>query len=147
MLPFYGLFQYEHDPAFLQAYRHALDEWWQNMQREACPLWTFIYLTGRPEARVDLSAAVWTLYRMPMDTIEWNVRNSHRADIAWAPAPDRFGNRQALTLLPPDERPVMKWNSNPFVVDGGAGGRIEDDGAAFLLPYWLGRYHKFLLGE
>jgi hypothetical protein len=61
--------------------------------------------------------------------------------------PDRFGKREALTLLPPDERPVMKWNSNPFVVDGGGGGGSEDDGAAFLLPYWMGRHHKLILGE
>lgn len=147
MLPFYNLFQYEKDPALLKAYRRALEEWWKNIQREDCPLWTFIYLTGQPEAPVDLPAAVRTLYRMPMDTIEWDVKNSHRADIVWAATPDRFGRREALTLLPPDERPVMKWNSNPFAVDGGAGGRREDDGAAFLLPYWMGRHHQFILGE
>ena len=33
------------------------------------------------------------------------------------------------------------------VVDGGNGGRSESDGGAFLLPYWMGRYLKFLLGE
>ncbi|MCU1272965.1 MAG: hypothetical protein JWO48_396, partial [Bryobacterales bacterium] len=38
------------------------------------------------------------------------------------------------------ERPVMKWNGNPFRIDGGNGGRTEDDGAFFLLPYWMGRY-------
>ena len=117
------------------------------IQREANPLWTFIYLTGQPKADVDLAAAVWTLYRMPMDTIEWTVRNSQRGDIVWAASPDRSGHREALTLLPPDERPVMKWNSNPFAVDGGDGGHSEDDGAAFLLPYWMGRYHKFIVGE
>ena len=147
MLPFYGVFQYEKDHALLKAYRRAVDEWWKNIQRETCPLWTFIYLTGQSEAPVDLPAAVWTLYRMPMDTIVWTVRNSHRADIAWAAAPDRFGHRETTMLLPPDERPVMKWNANPFVVDGGGGGHGEDDGAAFLLPYWMGRHHKFILGE
>jgi putative serine protease PepD len=35
-----------------------------------------------------LAAAVWTLYRMPLDTIEWTVKNSHRADIAWAATPE-----------------------------------------------------------
>jgi len=147
MLPYYCLFQYEKDPALLKAYRKGMDAWWKNMQREANPLWTFIYLTGQPKANVDLTAAVWTLYRMPMDTIEWTVRNSHRPDIVWASAGDRFGHREALTLLPPDERPVMKWNTNPFLVDGGNGGRSEDDGAAFLLPHWMGRYHKFIVGE
>jgi hypothetical protein len=147
MLPYYCVFQYEKDPAMLKAYRAGVDEWWKNIQREANPLWTFIYLTGKPDAKVDLAEAAWTLYRMPMDMIQWTVRNSHRADIVWAAAPDRFGRREALTLLPPDERPVMKWNGNPFVVDGGGDGKGEDDGAAFLLPYWMGRYHKFVVGE
>jgi len=147
MLPFYAVFQYEKDPALLNAYRRAVDGWWKNIQREANPLWTFIYLNGQPEARVDLSAAARTLYRMPMDTIEWKVTNSHRQDIVWATGVDRFRRREVLTLLPPDERPVMKWNGNPFIIDGGADGHGEDDGAAFLLPYWMGRYNKFLSGE
>lgn len=147
MLPFYTVFRLEKDPALLAAYRAAVDGWWQNIQREASPLWTFIYLLGHPDARVDLSAPVWTLYRMPMDTVSWTVRNSHRADVVPAAAPDRHGRREFLTLLPPDERPVMRWNANPFVIDGGNGGRSEDDGAAFLLPYWLGRHHGFLKGE
>jgi hypothetical protein len=147
MLPFYGVFRYERDAAMLAAYRRALDDWWQNMQRELCPLWTFIYLTGRPDAKVDLEGAVWTLYRMPIDLIDWDVKNSHRPGIEWTGEPDRHGRREARTLLPPDERPVMRWNANPFVVDGGRGGRSESDGGAFLLPYWMGRYHKFLVGE
>ncbi|MGA2866969.1 MAG: hypothetical protein ABSF95_21040 [Verrucomicrobiota bacterium] len=147
MLPFYCLFRYEKDPALLRAYRRALDEWWENIRREANPLWTFIYLTGRPDASIELGPAVRTLYRAPMDTITWTVRNSHRQDILWSAGGDRFGDREALTLLPPDERPVMRWNSNPFVVDGGNGGHEEDDGAAFLLPYWLGRHHQFLKGQ
>jgi hypothetical protein len=47
----------------------------------------------------------------------------------------------------PGERPVMKmkWNGNPFRIDGGNLGRTEDDGAFFLLPYWMGRYLGLLL--
>ena len=41
----------------------------------------------------------------------------------------------------------MKWNGNPFRIDGGGNGGGEDDGAFFLLPYWMGRYHGFLVGE
>jgi hypothetical protein len=147
MLPFYCLFVYEKDPTLLKAYRKAADAWWENIRREANPLWTFIYLQGQPKSNVDLAASVWTLYRTPLDTIKWTVRNSQRKDITWASTADRFGEREVLTLLPPDERPVMRWNSNPFVIDGGGEGRGEDDGAAFLLPYWLGRYQKLLAGE
>src|SRR5262249_38995815 len=128
-------------------YRKGVDQWWKNIQREANPLWTFIYLMGQPNANVDLSSAVWTLYRMPMDTIEYKGENSNRPDMIWAAGADRFGRREGVNLVPPDERPVMKWNGNPFVVDGGGGAHGEDDGAAFLLPYWMGRYHGFITGE
>ncbi|MBL0160422.1 MAG: hypothetical protein IPP47_25575 [Bryobacterales bacterium] len=148
MLPFYCLFRYEKDAQLLDTfYRPALDQWWENMSREANPLWTMIYLTSRPKARADLPAAIRTLERMPIDLLTWTIRNSHREDVVMTNELDRFQLKQAATLLPPDERPVMKWNANPFIVDGGNGGRGEDDGAAFLLPYWLGRYHRYLTGE
>jgi len=102
---------------------------------------------AEPDARVDMVSAVRTLYRMPADTIEWTVKNSNRDGVPMDRATDRFQRRQAAALLPPDERPVMKWNSNPFDIDGGSDGRGEDDGAAFLLPYWMGRYRGILLGE
>ena len=77
-----------------------------------------------------------------MDLVEWTVKNSPRADVPVDPLGDRFGRRQALIVLPYDELPMSKWNGNPYSLDGGKGGRSEDDGAYFLLPYWMGRYHK-----
>jgi len=75
-----------------------------------------------------------------MDMIAWKVVNFNRRDVPMDKELDRAHETQALKLLPPDERPVMKWNGNPFVVDGGNGGYSEDDGATFLLPYWMGRF-------
>jgi hypothetical protein len=148
MLSFYCLFRYEAGEILLRRYcRPALNAWWENIAREENPLWTFIYARAEPDARVDLESAVRTLYRTPLDTIEWTVTNSHRKDIPMSPESDRFQHRQATILLPPDERPVMKWNANPFDIDGGADGYREDDGAAFLLPYWMGRYFGLLEGE
>ncbi len=148
MLAFYGLLRYERDEDLLDRYyRPALAAWWENIVREDNPLWTFIYSMGRPGTRVDFGPAAHTLYRMPVDTIDWTVRNSQRGDVVQDPEPDREGRAQATTLLPRDELPVAKWNSNPFEVDGGSGGHAEDDGAAFLLPYWLGRFYGFLAGE
>ncbi len=148
MLSFYCLFRYEEDPGVLHRYyRRALNAWWENMAREENPLWTFIYATAQPNTAVDIESAVRTLYRMPVDTIEWTAKNSHRKDVVMDTGFDRFHHRQAKALLPPDELPIMKWNSNPFDIDGGSDGLSEDDGTAFLLPYWMGRYHKLLLGE
>jgi len=148
MLSFYSLFRYETDRNLLDRYyRSALNGWWENIVREENPLWTFIYEMAQPKASVDMASAVRTLYRMPVDTIEWTVKNSGREGLKMEAAADRFQRQQAVNLLPPDERPVMKWNFNPFDIDGGSDGRGEDDGAAFLLPYWMGRYRRFLLGE
>jgi hypothetical protein len=79
-----------------------------------------------------------------MDMVEWSVRNSHRLDVPMDPMNDRHGDHQALIVLPYDELPISKWNGNPYNLDGGNGGHGEDDGAYFLLPYWMGRYHKFI---
>ena len=140
MLSFYPLWTYERDSRFQDSYRRAMDEWWKNIQREKNPLWTLIYLQSKPAEPVDLAGAVWTLYRTPMDMIEWTVRNSGRHDITMDRRRGRFHEAQSTLLLAPDERPVMKWNGNPFQVDGGNDGRSEDDGSFFLLPYWMGRY-------
>ena len=79
-----------------------------------------------------------------MDMIEWSVQNSHRIDLKLVPDKDRFNRAQLSEVLAPDERPVAKWNSNPYRPDGGNGGASEDDGAYFLLPYWMGRYHRWV---
>lgn len=144
MLPFYLIFRYEQDPALLKVYRRALDQWWQNAERERSPLWNFIYQTANPTAKVDLEAAVHTLERIPLDLVQWSYDNVSRPDIVLDPALDRFRRPQSQNWLPPDERAVMKWNGNPFRLDGGRQGYGEDDGGFYILPYWLGRYHRFI---
>ena len=144
MLSFYAIFRYEQAAHFLESYRRAASQWWNNIERERNPLWTFIYLLAKPARPVSMENAAWALCRIPMDLIEWTVKNSGRSDVAMDSATDRFHKRQSVQLLPPDERPVMKWNGNPFRIDGGNGGRGEDDGAFFLLPYWMGRYMRVL---
>jgi hypothetical protein len=147
MLSYYPLFVYEKDPQLLSVFREGLEQWWVNIQREDNPLWIFIYAVCNPGKAVPLEAAARTLYRIPMDLTEWSVRNSHRRDAPIDNSDERFGRAQTSRLLPPDERRIMKWNGNPFGLDSPGGGRGEDDGAFFLLPYWMGRHHRFLIGK
>ncbi|HEY3738434.1 MAG TPA: hypothetical protein VGL53_01255 [Bryobacteraceae bacterium] len=144
MLSFYTLFRYEKDPALLPIYRKALDGWWYNIRRERNPLWNLIYLHAQPgtSAAALTAESLATLAEIPLDLVTWTVDNSRRRDIEWDRATDRFQVRQTTTWLSPGERPVMKWNGNPFVVNGGDGGNGEDDGSFYLLPYWLGRYWR-----
>jgi hypothetical protein len=143
-LSFYPLLQYEKDPNLRSVYTQSLERSWRIERPERNPLWNVIYATGTGAADFDRAGTIRTLQEIPMDTVQWTVTNSHRLDVPIDPSSDRQGRRQALVVLPYDELPMSKWNGNPFNLDGGNGGRTEDDGAYFLLPYWMGRYHGLI---
>jgi hypothetical protein len=145
-LSYHPLLQYERDAALRDVYKQSLERSWQIERPERNPLWNFIYAAGTGASEFDREQSLRTLREIPLDTIRWDVRNSHRLDVPLDPMRDRFDKPQALFVLPYDELPMWKWNGNPYTLDGGNGGRAEDDGAYFLLPYWLGRYHN-LIGE
>jgi hypothetical protein len=141
-LSYYPLLRYETDPTLLDVYKQSLERSWQIERPERNPLWNVIYAAGTSAREFDRDESLRTLQEIPMDTIGWAVSNSQRQDVPIDPMSDRFGHKQALIVLPYDELPTSKWNGNPYNLDGGNGGRSEDDGAYFLLPYWMGRYHK-----
>jgi hypothetical protein len=145
-LSYYPLLSYETDPKLREVYQQSLERSWQIERPERNPLWNFIYAVGCGAKEFDQAESIRTLQEIPMDQIDWTVKNSHRQDVPLDPFNDRHKRMQALIVLPYDELPMSKWNGNPYNLDGGNGGRSEDDGAYFLLPYWMGRYHK-LIGE
>jgi hypothetical protein len=141
-LSYYPLLRYETNSQLLDVYKQSLERSWQIERPERNPLWNAIYAAGTGAREFDRPESLRTLQEIPMDIIGWTVSNSRRQDVPIDPLSDRFGRRQALAVLPYDELPMSKWNGNPYLLDGGNGGRSEDDGAYFLLPYWMGRYHK-----
>ena len=82
----------------------------------------------------------WTLQRWPADLIDWPINSSFRTDIRknTAANEDQSGHRlhDASTVLPPDERPLTRWNADNFQLAGGSGMVLQDP-SAFLLPLWL----------
>ncbi len=145
-LSYYPLLIYEKDAKLREVYLQSLERSWQVERPERNPLWNFIYAACSGAKEYDREDSIRTLREIPMELIEWTVTNSHRLDVPMDLLADRFNRKQALIVLPYDELPMTKWNGNPYRIDGGNGGRTEDDGAYFLLPYWMGRYHK-LIGE
>ncbi len=133
------LLRYEKDPDLRAYYLTGLEHHWQYERIERTPLWNIIYggLSGRP---CDLEAAVQSLAELPLDLIDWPVFNSHRADLDWASAVEESGMREQLKApLPYDEKPIGKYDANPFLADHGSGMQAED-GTLFLHPYWMARY-------
>ena len=123
----------------------SLERSWQIERPERNPLWNVIYAASTGAAEFDrrsvaADAAGDTDGSDQLDGQELEPPGCPASD----PLPDRFHNRQSLIVLPYDELPMWKWNGNPYALDGGHGGTGEDDGAYFLLPYWMGRYHQLL---
>lgn len=133
---------------------------WLIERPEHSPFFNFIYAAGlqankwsdpakRPDAGLidpkdyDLAECIEWFRDVPQDTIVWRVVNSDRRDIDTSLV-NRSRDRRSDTVLPVSERRVMKWNGDPYGLDGGGDGRERDDGAFILLPYWMGRYHRLL---
>jgi hypothetical protein len=142
-LCYYPFLLYETNPDYRRIWLMSLERSWQIERPERSPLFNFIYgaLTGKP---CDVEAAVQTLQEWPWDLRNWACRNSHRLDIV-LDTRKGIGEPQSVQIVPYSEREVMRWNGNPYRLDGGDPlGRREDDGTAFLLPYWMGRYHRLI---
>ncbi|HLV79486.1 MAG TPA: hypothetical protein VKT32_04360 [Chthonomonadaceae bacterium] len=138
---YYALMRLEQDPDTRRVLAQSLERSWKFAQPERSPFFDFVYgeATGRP---CDVEGAVATLQEWPWELIDWRCDNSHRLDITLRQAAWEGGIKvEATTALPMSERQLMRWNGNPYEVSGGSEtGADEEDGSAWLLPYWLGRY-------
>jgi hypothetical protein len=136
-LSYWNLYKYAFTDELREKYIQTIKGHWDIERPEKIPLWNFIYaMTGA--ADFDLQESIWSLKEFPLDMISWSVQNSHRKDIELLES--NFRNQTTREVLPPDERPMSKYNANAFRLDGGSSGHREYSGDIYLLPYWLGRY-------
>jgi hypothetical protein len=140
----YPILQLEKDPRVARALLAGVRRHYEVVKPEQPSFYTFAYATVDP-AGADLQGAIENLRQIPTDRRQWAMLNSHRADVVFSPMPNRFDKPVLYHVLPADERTFDKWNADPYLPDGGDGGSVEDDGAAYLLPYWMGRYHGFIV--
>lgn len=138
---YWVLYRFAFTPELQAKYAAAIRDHWDIEKIERSPLWNFV-LASTGDRKCDLEGAMWTLRKFPLDLINWTVRNSNRNDLTRL-SPN-FRHQEMSELLPPTERHMMRWNGNPFQLDGGDGGRTELAGDEFLLPYWMGRYLKLI---
>jgi hypothetical protein len=160
---FYNLLRYERDPRLRSVYGWALRQRWEIERFELNPLFNFIAASSLAGIEFDnafrrrplrltgdwLIESLDTLSRYPLDRVNWRMTNSHRKDIVRLPAyaggaGGQRGHRRDGRVLPIDERFVDHWNHDPWQLDQGGDGRSLADGSSFLLPYYMGRYHKFV---
>lgn len=136
---YYPLLKYETDPKLYALYHKSLDATWGIEKPERNPWWNFTYCTFVSED-CAIHDSVRTLQELPWDQINWRKENNTRKDVKIDPK----NLDQSLEVLPYDQICILRWNGNPYQLDAGGQGEIEGDGVLFLLPYWMGRYHKFI---
>jgi hypothetical protein len=147
-LAFYPLLRLEQDPALRRIYRRGLRRAWEVVRSEANPLFTFTYQAFQKDRREEkaMARAVETLYHFPSEKRNRRVDQSRRREICRSFWKDRLGRPQSCTPLPIQDRPAdsFEWKENPYRLKGGGDGLTRFAGVDYLLPYWMGRYHRFL---
>jgi hypothetical protein len=139
----YPILQLETDPRIRRALVTGVRRHYEIVRPEQPSFYTFVTATAAPN-QSDILGAVENLRQIPTDRRMWRQENGQRADVGFSDRPNRFGKRVLTRVVPADERAFEKWNGDPYLPDGGHDGRVEDDGAAYLLPYWMGRFHGFI---
>ena len=168
VMSFYNLVKYTRDPQMRTRYLESFFAYWMLEQPERNPFFHFAYaalgrgaMTRNAYGSIDMSPwgdwladSVGALRRFPLDRVSWSHQNSHRLDILRLPPQqgsdmlermvgDR-GYRVDGKVLPVDERFFAHWNTDPWRLDTGSGGRQLASGTVYLLPYYMGRYHGLL---
>ncbi|MFO1020472.1 MAG: two-component regulator propeller domain-containing protein [Planctomycetales bacterium] len=139
-----ALLTYEKNPERVATYRKSLEAWYAPIKKDNSAQFSYIY-AAHAEGEIPNQGCVDLLRDIPLDQIEWAIDNSHREDIKLVHRPAEDG-WQTDRLLPPSERAVFRADSNVYRAWNGNGGHEEGSCVAWLLPYWMGRYHGFIEG-
>jgi hypothetical protein len=165
---FYTLLRYAPDAPVKEQIRLSLARYGANELPEMNPLFNFIWAAQGLAARAPtswgevptgpwpgwLDDALATLRGLPLDRLDWPLRNSHRLDLQFLSPQANFdtgdsaqrgrGGRRDGRVLPVENRQVRHWNVDPWQLDYSGNGQVLGPGTVFLLPYYLGLYHGFI---
>ncbi|TWU08610.1 Two component regulator propeller [Symmachiella macrocystis] len=164
-MSYYGLINYEDDPELRMHYLISLMPYWKLVEAERNPLFNYIFAScfdtiesgtyRRKAPKSALEEALFTLRRYPRDRVGWGFRNSHRKDIVpleggwyemwWKKWGQKKGLLRSGYTVPIDEHFLEFWNKDVWSLDEAGDGKTLCDGASFLLPYYMGLYHGFIV--
>lgn len=132
-----ALFKYETDPALRALYRESLDAWFDGVKNDMNPFFNYTYLLCTGEER-QRELSLFFLRDCPLDLVDWSVDNTDREDLTILRAPI-LEDRNLSRMLPPSERPVVRWDKNPWMAAWHGGGHTEWSPTFWLVAYWMGR--------
>lgn len=142
--PYYNLIKYAGNDPNLPIYIKSLERTWNVVKPDRMPVWN-VMASALLTRNCGLGTALEELKLYPLDLINWTMKNSQRWDLQHDRLVDRHGSLQATKPVPTPESGISRWNTNPKELDVGNGGKTEETGTYFLLPYWMGRYYGYFV--
>ncbi len=138
---YWNLLRYEQDPELRALYRRGYERSYEAVRIEQNPWFNFLYgtLTGND---CEPGPAVDHLRSWPLDLRVWSYQNSHRSDLRTPPGYAAL--KGGAKTFPVRETEPLRWDHWVMQADGGAGGNDVVEPGAWLLAYWMGRYHGFI---
>eukprot|EP01125_Pyxidicula_operculata_P019701 TRINITY_DN7161_c0_g1_i1.p1 TRINITY_DN7161_c0_g1~~TRINITY_DN7161_c0_g1_i1.p1 ORF type:complete len:757 (+),score=117.74 TRINITY_DN7161_c0_g1_i1:13-2283(+) len=131
----------------------SINRTWKYTKRVQSSLWNVVYgawqemvmnkQNEQDGSNFELDAALRCLREWPTSLIDWPYNNTQRIDYVLNTDVDRGGQFEGNKLYPWSEQFIGRWNGDPFELVGGSGYEEEDPGA-WLLPYWMARFFKFI---
>ncbi len=139
-LAFLTLLRYEPHPDRRQQWVDSMVEAWQYEVGERNPLKSLALASVLADPP-GLAEGVRTLVDHPEDLRQVRMDNGHRLDVA-RNGTGRFGEPQFGVVLPYDEIQAVRWDSNPYRIDGGDSPQVRRSPSFWMLPYWGLRYYR-----
>jgi hypothetical protein len=138
---YWNLLRLETDPDLRALYRRGYERSHEVVRVERNPWFNHLYgaLTGNEAEPVH---SVEHLRGWPLDLRVWSYQNSHRSDLRTPPG--YVALKGGTRTFPPRETEPLRWDRWLMQADGGAGGNDVVEPGAWLLAYWMGRYHGFI---
>lgn len=132
---------------FRDIYLEAIEADFQIERPEQSPLFNFVFGCYNGH-NYDLEQAIATMQSIPLDMVDRRIDSCERNDVE-AGETSENGLSTITTVLPPDERKLMRLDGNPFEcqwsdTDDESGGIEELDPLYYIFPYWLGRYCEII---
>ncbi len=139
-LVYYPLLKYETDPALRSLYFRSLERSFEVERIEHIPWFNFIYgsLTGND---CEAGKAVEHLRQWPLDLIDYQFKNSIRADLYHQK--DYVPYSGGIKAMSPREMGPVRWSDDMMKLDGGDGKSVSEP-SCWLEAYWMGRYFGFI---
>lgn len=137
----WNLIRYEQDPDLRALYRRSYERAYEAVRIEQNPWFNYLYgaLTGNECEPVQ---SVAHLRGWPLDMRAWSYKNSHRTDLRTPPG--YVALKGGVKTFPAREAEPCRWDHWLMQMDGGENGNDVAEPGAWLLAYWMGRYHGYI---